>query len=325
MSRAPTLAVHEHTNNDNNGDNRNLTTHAQRHLLAASVGGLVTALVVCPFDVVKTRMQVGTPASKAVVQQRYNGTLDALGKIARTEGFLSLWRGLGPALMMAVPNAVIYFNSYEFFKKKITESEQMPSAVIPLLAGSTARVIAVATLSPLELLRTNMQALDFRRMKEKGMTTFGVFSRLLGKSGLKGLWTGLGPTLVRDVPFSAIYWTGYETIKAELHPFIPNNPNGQKNKGMQFLVHFVAGAMSGTVAALLTTPIDVIKTNAQVMNVNPKYRGPKKNAMDIFRTILKEEGWRGLTKGIVPRAVKVAPACAIMISSYELIKAINHE
>jgi solute carrier family 25 protein 39/40 len=97
----------------------------------------------------------------------------------------------------------------------------------------------------------------------------------------------------------------------------------RKHQGISFLVHFVSGAASGTIAAVLTTPIDVIKTNAQVSHLTPSRK--HKNAWDIFRNIVMEEGWRGLTKGVVPRAVKVAPACAIMISSYELLKAVNHD
>ena len=36
------------------------------------------------------------------------------------------------------------------------------------------------------------------------------------KSGPLALWKGLGPTLWRDVPFSAVYWAGYENTKAAL-------------------------------------------------------------------------------------------------------------
>jgi len=281
--------------------------------------------VVCPFDVVKTRMQVEPAASSSVVQQ-YKGTLDALGKIARAEGVFSLWRGVAPALIMAVPNAAIYFNSYEMLKKKFHEYGTVHSSAAPLVAGSIARVIAVTVLSPLELLRTNMQALDFKQVKQSGQTTYGILTSIVGSSGLKGLWLGLGPTLVRDVPFSAVYWTGYEFLKSRLGSFIPYHEH-KKHRGFSFLVHFVSGAASGTLAAVLTTPIDVIKTNAQVTPpiFNPNSTYTRKNAREIFRTILSEQGWRGLTKGIVPRAVKVAPACAIMISSYELIKAINHD
>ncbi len=41
---------------------------------------------------------------------------------------------------------------------------------------------------------------------------------------------------------------------------------------------------------------------------------------EIAKNIVKEEGLKGLTKGMVPRVAKVAPSCAIMISSYEFCK-----
>ena len=52
---------------------------------------------------------------------------------------------------------------------------------------------------------------------------------------------------------------------------------------------------------------------------NKDYRH-KQSTFSFAREIYREEGWRGLTRGITPRVVKVAPACAIMISSYELGK-----
>lgn len=59
-------------------------------------------------------------------------------------------------------------------------------------------------------------------------------------SGVPGLWMGLGSTLLRDVPFSAIYWLNYETIK-------------QKFRGLQhnFTFNLAAGAMAGSVSISL--------------------------------------------------------------------------
>lgn len=42
-----------------------------------------------------------------------------------------------------------------------------------------------------------------------------------------------------------------------------------------------------------------------------------KTTIEVFRKIYREHGWRGLFTGTVPRLVKVSPACAIMISSFE--------
>jgi solute carrier family 25 protein 39/40 len=90
---------------------------------------------------------------------------------------------------------------------------------------------------------------------------------------------------------------------------------------------FIAGATSGAVASILTTPFDVGKTRRQVFVeaaaisgaekvLAPEERPMLKFLWHIFRT----EGIAGLWTGWVPRTLKVAPACAIMISSYEVGK-----
>lgn len=59
---------------------------------------------------------------------------------------------------------------------------------------------------------------------------------------MKGLWRGIFPTLYRDVPFSAIYWMSYESIKSFY--------NGATNVP-SFGLSFVAGAISGSVSRIV--------------------------------------------------------------------------
>ena len=75
-------------------------------------------------------------------------------------------------------------------------------------------------------------------------------------------------------------------------------------------------------AAALTTPFDVAKTRRQVSlaHHHPSTTIPPYSLMNQLREIWGTEGVRGLTRGIIPRVIKVAPACAIMISSYEVGK-----
>lgn len=56
--------------------------------------------------------------------------------------------------------------------------------------------------------------------------------------GPKALWRGLLPTMLRDVPFSGIYWMGYERIKHRL---------SEGNNLSHFQTSFIAGASSGMV------------------------------------------------------------------------------
>lgn len=98
---------------------------------------------------------------------KFSGTFDAFVKIGRTEGARSLWSGLSPTLVLALPTTVIYFVAYEQFRVRLKDQylKMNPNAdrtkipfTIPLLAGSSARTLAVSIFSPLELVRTKMQS-----------------------------------------------------------------------------------------------------------------------------------------------------------------------
>lgn len=60
-------------------------------------------------------------------------------------------------------------------------------------------------------------------------------------SGISGLWMGLGSTLLRDVPFSAIYWLNYEYIKRMF--FTTHTQSSQYT----FTFNLAAGAVAGSV------------------------------------------------------------------------------
>lgn len=107
-----------------------------------------------------------------------------------------------------------------------------------MIAGSTARTWSASLVSPLELVRTKMQS------KRLSYLEIGqALKSLLQYHGVRGLWKGLGSTLLRDVPFSAIYWVHYEWFKAN---FIPSS-----SKGPSITYSFLGGALSGCVSLLI--------------------------------------------------------------------------
>ncbi|RHZ61860.1 hypothetical protein Glove_345g14 [Diversispora epigaea] len=237
-----------------------------------------------------------------------NGSLDGVVKIVRNEGVTSLWRGLSPALIMSVPVTVIYFVGYDHLRDALWKhwKGKYSETYSPLLAGAIARTLAVTSVSPLELFRTRMQG------PEGAGGLKGVMNgvrKMVKLNGVSSLWRGLEPTLLRDVPFSAIYWTGYEIMKRNLGNYLrKNNLEGTVNN---FEIAFICGATSGMVAAVVTTPFDVAKTVRQVTVVE------KPSMIKIMKTILQKEGYRGLFKGGSLRTIKVAVSCALMISTYE--------
>ncbi|KAI4370076.1 hypothetical protein MLD38_018460 [Melastoma candidum] len=83
------------------------------------IAGSTAALFTTPFDVVKTRLQT----QQSGTASQYNGVLQTLLEIARTEGLKSLYRGLTPRLIMYVSQGSLFFTSYEFFKQLFSLNE----------------------------------------------------------------------------------------------------------------------------------------------------------------------------------------------------------
>ncbi|PHH81635.1 hypothetical protein CDD83_3533 [Cordyceps sp. RAO-2017] len=293
-------------------------------------------------------------AVQEVRKRTYSSTIDGLRKIARNEGVTTLWRGLSPTLVMTIPANIIYFTGYDWLRYSPgSPFSALPPDYAPLAAGSIARLLAATAVSPIELVRTRMQAASGASTTNHLLDTFQGIKAMVGSHGYASLWRGLTLTLWRDVPFSGLYWWGYESIRARLTDMRESRreepaaglralqearrrSQNQENHTETFLDSFTAGALSGTLASILTMPFDVGKTRTQVYRDAPAAPNPgggaggpgpaaqqapeERNIVRLLWHIFKTEGVPGLWKGWIPRTLKVAPACAIMISSYEVGK-----
>lgn len=240
-----------------------------------------------------------------------NSVLYTMARIVRLEGPFALYAGLPPTLLFAVPSTAMYFTSYEMIMSK--GKETFPNAnhgALAMLSGSIARAGAATVFSPLELIRVQMQS-------GESTHSFTTHFKHVANGGVRQLYRGLGATLARDIPFSSLYWFGVETSKEYLHGRVEiENPQRR-----QVTVAFVAGVIAGTFATVATHPFDVIKTRAQFSiyaHGDTPIASP--SSLQMLAQVWKQEGFAGISAGLVPRAVKVAPACAIMISTYEAAK-----
>lgn len=309
-----------------------------QQVIASGTGAILTSIFMTPLDVVKIRLQAqvepmargdcfiycnglmdhvctclngngnGKPWYKA--PGYFNGTLDAFAKITRNEGIARLWSGLPPTLVMAVPATVLYYTTYDqlrIYFQSILPSDKRLYA--PIFAGSISRVFAVSIINPLELIRTKMQSKPLSYSELVGCVKSAV-----EVEGLFSLWRGLGPTLLRDVPFSAIHWFFYNYFHSKLCEYLENDMP-------TFSAAFVCGAASGTIASIMTQPFDVVKTQRQI-ELGDKalmigVKGQPQSTREIILHLHANRGISGLYAGLLPRIAKAAPACAIMISTYE--------
>ena len=269
------------------------------------------------------------------------GAVAVLRHILRTEGLAGAYAGLGATLAMAVPNTVLYFAAYDEIAERLRAGaaggrEPAESAydryAVPLLSGSSARLLATAATAPLELVRTRQAG---RRGRTTAMQEVREIWRAAGGRGgvggggggtaaaaAAGLFRGLGPTLARDVPFSAIYWVALENSRQALERIDGDAGGGSAvSPGRAAARSFLGGALGGAVASFCTAPFDVVKTRRQTEPPAPRLcHCPPSGTLRRLQAIVAGEGWASLWRGNATRTAKVAPACAIMIGCYELGK-----
>ncbi|NXW71246.1 S2540 protein, partial [Hirundo rustica] len=318
-----------------------------QHAIASCCGAIITSLFVTPLDVIKTRLQAqSNPFHKALTiflytillgkcfvyssgltshvyvcgrgdsktwykkPGHFKGTLDAFVKIIQIEGIKVLWSGLSPTLIMAIPTTAIYFTCYDHLCEALKNRPGKNDEYVPVIAGSLSRFGSVTVVSPLELIKTQMQ---YRTLSYKQL--YLCISTKVAVDGWFSLWAGWTSTILRDVPFSAMYWYNYEHLKKTMCKEVgANEPT--------FFVSFTSGAASGSIAAVTTQPFDVVKTHRQTQlweseTLKSKWLRDGKSTWAVMRKIVAGNGITGLFTGITPRLFKVAPACAIMISTYE--------
>jgi solute carrier family 25 aspartate/glutamate transporter 12/13 len=131
--------------------------------------------------------------------------------------------------------------------------------------------------------------------------------------GLMGLYKGASACLLRDVPFSAIYFPTYSHLKRD---FFGESPT----KKLGVLQLLTAGAIAGMPAAYLTTPCDVIKTRLQVeaRKGEATYNGLRHAA----QTIWKEEGFTAFFKGGPARIFRSSPQFGFTLAAYEVLQSV---
>lgn len=83
----------------------------------------------------------------------------------------------------------------------------------------------------------------------------------------------------------------------------------------RFMIDLLSGALSGSIAAIITHPFDVVKTRLQIETLQRQ-----RSILRIIRNMMQKEGYMTLFNGLLPRLARVSPACAVMISTYELGK-----
>lgn len=270
-----------------------------------SVAGCIGATVVYPIDFVKTRMQAQRTLSK------YKNSLDCVLKVVKQEGVRGLYSGLGFQLIGVAPEKAIKLTVNDYMRRKLVDKQGKLAMFSEILSGAMAGTCQVIFTNPIEIVKIRLQVKSEYK-SDVDLTARSIISKL----GFRGLYKGVTACLMRDVPFSAIYFPTYAHLKKDIFNFDPLDK--RKRNRLKTWELLVAGALAGMPAAFLTTPFDVIKTRLQI---DP--RKGETSYSGIFhaaKTILKEESMRSFFKGGGARVLRSSPQFGFTLAAYELFK-----
>lgn len=165
-------------------------------------------------------------------------------------------------------------------------------------------------------------------MTDKGIKTTAMAE--IRKLGYKNLYAGWQITLIRDVPFSVIFFA----INGELEDrwVLPSGTPAGVIACCFILVRslmlcieqsvksFAASCFAGAVAAFCSTPADVIKTRVQ-SNAEPR-SVPFSEIVGVARNMLATEGASAFFLGAGLRVFVIAPLFGFTFLSYNAQKKI---
>lgn len=270
---------------------------------AGAVAGISEILVMYPLDVVKTRMQLQVgKASGAAAQEQYSGVVDCIKKIIQKEGASRLYKGISSPVLMEAPKRATKFACNDEFQRFYKTLFGVPALTQPLsiLSGASAGLCEAFVVVPFELVKIRLQD---SKSSYKGPVD--VVKQIIAKEGVLAMYNGLESTMWRH----AVWNSGYFGIIFQVRGMLAK----PKSKAQKTTNDLIAGTIGGTLGSLLSTPFDVVKSRIQntavVAGAVRKYNWSWPSLFIVYR----EEGFRALYKGFVPKVLRLGPGGGILL------------
>ncbi|CAN1280877.1 Mitochondrial arginine transporter BAC1, partial [Linum perenne] len=172
---------------------------------SAAYGGSIISFILCPSELVKCRMQVQGAGSLVPKIDRYSSSLDCAIQTMKHDGVTGLFRGgLTTFMREAVGNAA-FFSVYEYVRYymhrhlKGEDRSYLMDMGIGIVTGGLGGVAFWSVVLPLDVAKTIIQTSPNNSTRNP----FKVLNSIYKSNGVKGCYTGLGPTIVRAFPANA--------------------------------------------------------------------------------------------------------------------------
>lgn len=271
-------------------------------IIAGGITGGIEICITYPTEYVKTQLQLD---GKTGAGKQYHGIWDCVKKTVQARGFFGLYRGLSVLLYGSIPKSAVRFGAFESVKKRLVDENGNLSAQRKLLSGLSAGVCeAILVVTPMETIKVKFIN-DQRSANPRFRGFFNGVAAIIKEHGMKGVYQGVVPTILKQGSNQAIRFFVMETSKDWYR-------GGDNTKYVPKFYVGIFGVIAGASSVFGNTPIDVIKTRMQGLEAS-KY----KSSIDCVLQVWKKEGPTAFYKGTVPRLSRVCLDVAITFMIYD--------
>ncbi|XP_065222358.1 mitochondrial glycine transporter A-like [Planococcus citri] len=264
-----------------------------RSFLTGATSGTISAFLFQPLDVLKTQIQDQRRLSKNAPVTYFL----VFRNILQSQGPAGFWKGLTPALARCIPGVGLYFSSLNLMTTHVIGDT--PSVLETVFLGAAARASSTIIFIPFTVIKTRFESGQY---KYTGL--FDAVRSIKQFEGVQGFTRGLVPTLIRDVPFSGLYYLFYTRTKTLL-----GLEQGESNSYKVFL----SGVIAGCSASFITHPADLIKTYVQL------YPNEFNKFSSGIYFIYKRFGFKGYFNGLMIRLMRRTLVTSMSWTVYEKI------
>ncbi|XP_012504804.1 PREDICTED: kidney mitochondrial carrier protein 1 isoform X2 [Propithecus coquereli] len=180
----------------------------------------------------------------------------------------------------------------------------------PFVYGGLASITAECGTFPIDLTKTRLQIqgqtndANFKEIRYRGM--LHALVRIGREEGLKALYSGIAPAMLRQASYGTIKIGTYQSLK---RLFV------ERPEDETLPINVICGILSGVISSTIANPTDVLKIRMQAQS-NTIQGGMIGNFINIYQ----QEGTRGLWKGVSLTAQRAAIVVGVELPVYDFTK-----
>jgi solute carrier family 25 oxoglutarate transporter 11 len=264
------------------------------------LAGMTATTVIQPVDMVKVRLQLAGEGVKTGPKP----TPVAIFKDILAQGkVMDLYTGLSAGLLRQAVYTTARLGFFDTFMKSLTASAEAKGQAIGFKeragAGLAAGGLAAVVGNPADLALIRMQSDGLKPKAQRANYTSVVdaLSRIAKNEGVRRLWAGAYPTVVRAMALNFGQLAFFSEAKNQLKT---TNLSSRTQT-------LTASAVAGFFASFLSLPFDFMKTRLQKQTRAPDGSLPYKGMFDCFKKVAAEEGLLRFYRGFGTYYVRIAP------------------